>query len=121
MLLFDRSLAEGTVAMARIWIGAVCLLGTLMAAEASAGWPWPARIRPYQASVDNYVVVEPVPGFATGVGKHGAPNDHVEFPWRAHELPTPSYPYGWFGARVQPQHQTHHSYYGTYRERMLRW
>lgn len=76
---------------------------------------------PYQPEVRRYVVVDPIaprtPAYgdlhAAGHPPHGAPHASQEL-WRRHDLATPVYPYGWFGARPANSRSTRGSYYEDY-------
>lgn len=76
---------------------------------------------PYQPEVRRYVVVDPIapraPAYgdlhASGHPPHAAAHPQQEL-WRRHEMATPVYPYGWFGARPANSRSTRGSYYEDY-------
>ncbi len=76
---------------------------------------------PYQPEVRRYVVVDPIapraPAYgdlhAAGHPPHGAAHAQQEL-WRRHDLATPVYPYGWFGARPANSRSARGSYYEDY-------
>lgn len=76
---------------------------------------------PYQPEVRRYVVVDPIAPHSAAYGDihamghapHGAAHAPQEL-WRRHDLATPVYPYGWFGARPANSRSTRGSYYEDY-------
>lgn len=78
---------------------------------------------PYQPAPRRYAVVDPVPvapSYPAGHHGEGAARHAAEVAaqnpplWRKHEVVTPVYPYGWFGARHASERQTRGSYYDDY-------
>lgn len=120
----------------------IFILGLAMIVYGAAGAPASAKYPilslftrtsdgPYQPQVRHYVVIDPVPpaGTPNNIGTsstngltyqptkhaahHGGPAPQL---WRQYELSTPTYPYGYFGARHANERQTRGSYYDDYRD-----
>lgn len=105
---------------------ALVVLSFTVAQNAEAKYPILTQMTkradgPYQPEVRRYVVVDPIAPHAAAHGDlhamgHG-PHDAAHAPqelWRRHDLATPVYPYGWFGARPANSRSTRGSYYEDY-------
>ncbi len=68
----------------------------------------------YGPQVQKYVVVTPRAGVAAA--QLGRPHGGVVYPWQQTQLTAPAYPWGWFGARWNPQTTTHWGYYSDYKD-----
>ena len=92
-----------------------------VSAETGEDVPDEHIIKGYELSKGRYVVVDPIAPrtsaygdlHAAGHPPHGAPHASQEL-WRRHDLATPVYPYGWFGARPANSRSTRGSYYEDY-------
>jgi hypothetical protein len=124
------NITDDAMRHALLTFAALVIVATI-AAVAEAKYPIASHMArradgPYQPEIRRYVVVDPVPqspAFGSGVTGQGAAisgQSHFAHSqpelWRRHDLATPVYPYGWFGARPANSRSVRGSYYDDYEQ-----